>query len=62
MLTVSFLYLEEQNTELIYQQNKYKILLKSLEDDLLIRMSLASDNINNDSALIKNVKCHVPLK
>ncbi len=38
MLTVSFLDLEEQNTELTYQQNKYKILLKSLKDDHLNRV------------------------
>jgi len=62
ILTISFLDLEEHKAEITCQQNEYNILLKSLEEDLLIRMSLASANIKNDSELIKNVKCHMPLK
>ncbi len=62
ILTISFLDLEEQKAELTRQQNEHNILLKSLGDDLLIRMSLASNNIKNDSELIKNVKYHMPLK
>ena len=37
--------LEEQKAELTRQQNEYKILLKTLEDDLLMRLSSAGDNI-----------------
>ncbi len=62
LLTISFLDLEEQKAELTRQQNEHDLLLKSLGDDLLIRMSLARDNIKNDSELIKNVKYHMPLK
>ena len=32
--------LEEQKAELTRQQNEYKILLKSLEDDLLVNYTL----------------------
>ena len=32
--------LEEQKAELTRQQNEYKILLKSLEDDLLVNNTL----------------------
>ena len=35
--------LEEQKAELTRQQNEYKILLKTLEDDLLMRLSSAGD-------------------
>ena len=38
------------------QQNEYKILLKSLEDDLLQRLSSAGDNILSDSALVENLE------
>ena len=38
------------------QQNEYKILLKSLEDDLLMRLSSAGDNILSDSALVENLE------
>ena len=42
--------LEEQKAELTRQQNEYKILLKSLEDDLLARY-FALTNIYFNSAL-----------
>jgi len=48
--------LEEQKAELTRQQNEYKILLKSLEDDLLMRLSSAGDNILSDSALVENLE------
>ena len=38
------------------QQNEFKILLKSLEDDLLQRLSSAGDNILSDSALVENLE------
>lgn len=41
--------LEEQKAALTRQQNEFKILLKSLEDDLLHRLSSAGDNILSDS-------------
>ena len=48
--------LEEQKGELTRQQNEYKILLKSLEDDLLSRLSSAGDDILSDSALVENLE------
>ena len=48
--------LEEQKGELTRQQNEYKILLKKLEDDLLMRLSSAGDNILSDSALVENLE------
>ncbi len=48
--------LEEQKAELTRQQNEYKILLKTLEDDLLMRLSSAGDNILSDSALVENLE------
>ena len=48
--------LEEQKAELTRQQNEYKILLKSLEDDLLSRLSNAGDDILSDSALVENLE------
>ena len=48
--------LEEQKAELTRQQNEYKILLKSLEDDLLSRLSSAGDDILSDSALVENLE------
>merc|ERR1712020_509123 len=48
--------LEEQKAELTRQQNEYKILLKSLEDDLLGRLSSAGDDILSDSALVENLE------
>ena len=48
--------LEDQKAELTRQQNEYKILLKSLEDDLLGRLSSAGDDILSDSALVENLE------
>ena len=48
--------LEEQKAELTRQQNEYKILLKGLEDDLLMRLSSAGDDILSDSALVENLE------
>merc|ERR1712123_359611 len=47
---------EIQKSELTRQQNEYKILLKSLEDDLLHRLSSAGDDILSDSALVENLE------
>ena len=48
--------LEEQKAGLTRQQNEFKILLKSLEDDLLSRLSSAGDDILEDSALVENLE------
>ena len=48
--------LEFQKSELTKQQNEYKILLKSLEDDLLMRLSSAGDDIINDTTLVNNLE------
>ena len=48
--------LEEQKAELTRQQNEYKITLKGLEDELLMRLSSAGDNILSDSALVENLE------
>ena len=48
--------LGRKNVYLIAPQNEYKILLKSLEDDLLMRLSSAGDNILSDSALVENLE------
>ena len=48
--------LELQKSELTKQLNEYKILLKSLEDNLLLRLSTAGDDIINDTALVDNLE------
>jgi len=49
--------LEEQKAELTRQQNEYKILLKSLEDDLLQRLASADEaTILSDHALVENLE------
>merc|ERR1719189_3407755 len=48
--------LEEQKAGLTRQQNEYKILLKSLEDDLLSRLSNAGDDILSDTTLVENLE------
>jgi dynein heavy chain len=48
--------LEDQKAELTRQQNEYKISLKELEDDLLMRLSSAGDDILSDSALVENLE------
>merc|ERR1712106_262803 len=47
---------EIQKSELTRQQNEYKILLKSLEDDLLMRLSSAGDDILSDTSLVENLE------
>merc|ERR1711952_447072 len=46
--------LESQKSELTRQLNEYKILLKSLEDNLLQKLNTAGDDIINDIDLINN--------
>lgn len=48
--------LEEQKAELTRQQNEYKITLKGLEDDLLMRLASAGDDILSDTALVENLE------
>ena len=48
--------LEVQKSDLTRQQNEYKILLKSLEDDLLMRLSSAGDDILSDNSLVENLE------
>lgn len=48
--------LEELKAQLTKQQNDFKIMLKSLEDDLLSRLSSAGENILGDTALVENLE------
>lgn len=48
--------LEELKTELTQQQNSFKIALKSLEEELLTRLSSAGDDIVSDVALVNNLE------
>ncbi|KAG7187946.1 hypothetical protein KM043_013908 [Ampulex compressa] len=48
--------LEETKAHLTTQQNTFKITLKSLEDDLLHRLSTAGPNILQDAALVVNLE------
>lgn len=48
--------LEELKADLTKQQNDFKIMLKSLEDDLLSRLSSAGENILGDTALVENLE------
>ncbi|XP_059473724.1 dynein beta chain, ciliary isoform X2 [Neocloeon triangulifer] len=48
--------LERLKAELTKQQNDFKIMLKSLEDDLLSRLSSAGANILGDTALVENLE------
>lgn len=48
--------LEELKADLTKQQNDFKIMLKSLEDDLLSRLSSAGANILGDTALVENLE------
>ena len=49
--------LEIQKSESTQQQNEYKILLKELEDDLLMRLnSVAVENIFKDTKLVENLE------
>ncbi|KAL1130935.1 hypothetical protein AAG570_012176 [Ranatra chinensis] len=48
--------LEQLKAELTKQQNDFKIMLKTLEDDLLSRLSSAEGNLLGDTALVKNLE------
>lgn len=48
--------LEEMKTELTRQQNKFKISLKELEDDLLARLASAGENVLDDYELVTNLE------
>lgn len=48
--------LEEMKTELTIQQNKFKISLKELEDDLLARLASAGQNVLDDYELVANLE------
>ncbi|XP_054427204.1 dynein axonemal heavy chain 9 isoform X2 [Pteronotus mesoamericanus] len=48
--------LERLKSELTTQQNGFKITLKTLEDDLLSRLSSASGNFLGDTALVENLE------
>ncbi|NWR75951.1 DYH9 protein, partial [Centropus unirufus] len=48
--------LEELKSELTKQQNGFKITLKTLEDNLLSRLSSASGNFLGDTALVENLE------
>lgn len=42
--------------DLTKQQNDFKIILKSLEDDLLSRLSSAGGNLLGDTTLVENLE------
>ncbi|KAF4519850.1 hypothetical protein B566_EDAN005192, partial [Ephemera danica] len=48
--------LEDLKAELTKQQNDFKIMLKTLEDDLLSRLSSAGGNLLGDTALVENLE------
>lgn len=48
--------LEEQKSRLTQEENRYKILLKQLEDDLLSRLSSAGENVLEDPSLVYNLE------
>lgn len=48
--------LEELKAELTKQQNDFKIMLKTLEDDLLSRLSSAGGNLLGDTTLVENLE------
>ncbi|XP_072501166.1 dynein axonemal heavy chain 9 [Notamacropus eugenii] len=48
--------LEELRSDLTKQQNVFKITLKTLEDNLLSRLSSASGNFLGDTALVENLE------
>lgn len=43
-------------SDLTKQQNEFKITLKTLEDNLLSRLSSASGNFLGDTALVENLE------
>lgn len=48
--------LEKSKSDLTMQQNSFKISLKSLEDDLLARLSSAGENVLDDPSLVLNLE------
>ncbi|XP_034662377.1 dynein beta chain, ciliary [Drosophila subobscura] len=48
--------LEQMKTEVTVQQNKFKISLKALEDELLARLASAGENVLDDHALVLNLE------
>lgn len=48
--------LEQLKSDLTLQQNQFKITLKSLEDDLLVRLASAGDNVLEDPNLVLNLE------
>ncbi|XP_068157565.1 LOW QUALITY PROTEIN: dynein beta chain, ciliary [Drosophila tropicalis] len=48
--------LELMKTEVTVQQNKFKISLKALEDELLARLASAGENVLDDHALVLNLE------
>jgi dynein heavy chain, axonemal len=48
--------LEEQKSNLTQEENRYKIVLKQLEDDLLSRLSSAGENVLEDPTLVYNLE------
>ncbi len=48
--------LEKSKSDLTMQQNSFKISLKSLEDDLLARLSSAGENVLDDPTLVLNLE------
>lgn len=48
--------LEKSKSDLTVQQNSFKISLKSLEDDLLARLSSAGENVLDDPTLVLNLE------
>lgn len=48
--------LEQMKTDVTIQQNKFKISLKALEDELLVRLASAGENVLADHALVINLE------
>lgn len=48
--------MEASKISLTMQQNSFKISLKSLEDDLLARLSSAGENVLDDPSLVLNLE------
>ncbi|XP_053970080.1 dynein beta chain, ciliary [Anastrepha ludens] len=48
--------LEQMKIDVTVQQNKFKISLKALEDELLVRLASASTNVLDDHALVINLE------
>jgi dynein heavy chain, axonemal len=48
--------LEEQKSMLTQDENRYKIVLKELEDELLSRLSSAGENVLEDPTLVYNLE------